>query len=180
MPLSCPVFGRCGIPRLSPAHSPLATGLDADGHLHLAHSGAEVRGNPHLPKPGRYPYSCTRSQRVPRVRLSLKKAAWSSWKPTSFTGNTGYGPPVIRYGTGREKCGLAPALLLAAVRAGLFAGMHLSMDHLLPDRIPVPIDSVPRLLRGHGHAFFHTDTRRRHQIQLRYVFDIAAVRHRTA
>ena len=31
-----------------------ATGLDVDGHLHLAHSGAEVRGIPHLPKPGRY------------------------------------------------------------------------------------------------------------------------------
>jgi hypothetical protein len=40
------------------------------GHLHLADSGAEIRGIPHLPKPGRY------------------------------------GAPVIRYGTGREKCGL--------------------------------------------------------------------------
>src|ERR1700683_3909704 len=42
--------------------------------------------------------SCTRSQKVPRVRLSLMKAAWSSWKPTSFSGNTGYGAPVIGYG----------------------------------------------------------------------------------
>src|SRR5450432_2634565 len=65
-----PGFGRCGIPRLSTGHTLLATGLDVDGHLHLAHSGAEVRGIPHLPKPGRY------------------------------------GAPVIRYGTGREKCGL--------------------------------------------------------------------------
>src|ERR1700760_489991 len=31
-----------------------ATGLDVVGHLQLAHSGAEVRGIPHLPKPGRY------------------------------------------------------------------------------------------------------------------------------
>ena len=65
-----PVFGRCGIPPLSTGHPLPATGLDADVHLHLAHSGAEVRGIPHLPKPGRY------------------------------------GAPVIRYGTGREKCGL--------------------------------------------------------------------------
>src|SRR5450631_1891206 len=65
-----PGFGRCGIPLLSTGHSLLATGLDVDGHLHLAHSGGEVRGIPHLPKPGRY------------------------------------GAPVIRYGTGREKCGL--------------------------------------------------------------------------
>src|ERR1700722_12407841 len=47
--------------------------------------------------------SCTRSQKVPRVRLSLRKAAWSSSKPTSCTGNTRYGAPVIGYGTGREK-----------------------------------------------------------------------------
>jgi hypothetical protein len=35
--------------------------------------------------------SCRRSQRVPRVRLSLRKAAWSSSKPTNFTGNTVWG-----------------------------------------------------------------------------------------
>jgi len=29
-----PGFGRCGIPRLSTGHSPLATGLDPHGHLH--------------------------------------------------------------------------------------------------------------------------------------------------
>jgi hypothetical protein len=46
-----PGFGRCGIPRLSTAHSPLATGLDLHGHLHPLHSGAEVCGIPHLPNP---------------------------------------------------------------------------------------------------------------------------------
>jgi len=49
-----PGFGRCGIPRLSTAHSLLATGLHVHGHLHPVHSGAEVCGIPHLPKPGRY------------------------------------------------------------------------------------------------------------------------------
>jgi hypothetical protein len=49
-----PGFGRCGIPRLSTGRSLLATGLDVHGHLHPVHSGAEVCGIPHLPKPGRY------------------------------------------------------------------------------------------------------------------------------
>jgi hypothetical protein len=51
-----PGFGRCGIPRLSTGHSLPVTGLHVHGHLHLLHSGAEVCGIPHLPKPGRYPY----------------------------------------------------------------------------------------------------------------------------
>src|SRR5580658_9198499 len=51
-----PGFGRCGIPRLSAGHSQLATDLHVHGHLHPVLSGAEVRGIPHLPKPGRYPY----------------------------------------------------------------------------------------------------------------------------
>src|SRR5271170_639945 len=34
-----PGFGRCGIPRLSTAHSPMATGLDVHGHLHLHTQG---------------------------------------------------------------------------------------------------------------------------------------------
>ena len=33
-----PGFGRCGIPRLSAGHSPLATGLDVYDHLHPVHS----------------------------------------------------------------------------------------------------------------------------------------------
>ena len=49
-----PGFGRCGIPRLSTGYALQQTGLDVVGRLHLAHSGAEVRGIPHLPKPGRY------------------------------------------------------------------------------------------------------------------------------
>jgi hypothetical protein len=49
-----PGFGRCGIPRLSTGHPLLATGIDVHGHLYLVHSGAEVCGIPHLPKPGRY------------------------------------------------------------------------------------------------------------------------------
>src|SRR5579859_3701248 len=88
-----PGFGRCGIPRLCTGHSLLATGLDVVGHLHLAHSGAEVRGIPHLPKPGRY------------------------------------GPPVIRYGPGREKCDTSSALgllLHAEILGKVFRKMTLS------------------------------------------------------
>src|ERR1700756_4849802 len=53
-----------------------ATGLDMVGHLHLAHSGANVRGIPHLPQTGRY------------------------------------GPPVVRYRPGREKCQIKPKRIL--------------------------------------------------------------------
>src|ERR1700691_3204861 len=102
-----PGFGRCGIPRLCTAHSLLATGLHVHGHLHPVHSGAEVCGIPHLQKPAQ----------VPRVRLSLRKAAWSSWKPTSFIGNTGYGAPVIRYGPGIQAC--QPGILEYTVAASI-------------------------------------------------------------
>jgi hypothetical protein len=47
-------FGRCGIPRLSTRHSLLTTGLEVLDHLQPVHSGVEVCGIPHLPKPGRY------------------------------------------------------------------------------------------------------------------------------
>src|ERR1700730_12875897 len=51
-----PGFARIGLHLLPVGPALLAAVLDADGHLHLAHSGAEVRGIPHLPNPGRYPY----------------------------------------------------------------------------------------------------------------------------
>src|SRR5580700_6755659 len=59
----------------------------------------------------------------------------------------------------------------------LFAGMHPAVDDMLADRGPVPFDSVAGLLRGDSHASFHPDTGRCHRIQLRYVFEIAAVGH---
>ena len=46
-----PGFGRYGIPT---AHFLLATGLHVHTHLRPVHSGPEVCGIPHLPKPGRY------------------------------------------------------------------------------------------------------------------------------
>jgi hypothetical protein len=49
-PTSRSFFARCGIPRLSAAHSPLATGLDVHDHLRPYPQGAEVRGIPHLAK----------------------------------------------------------------------------------------------------------------------------------
>ena len=51
-----PGFGRCGIPRLSTVTLHWQQVLISMGHLHPLHSGAEVCGIPHLPKPGRYPY----------------------------------------------------------------------------------------------------------------------------
>ena len=69
MPHICPVLadvGFHGCPPVTLHWQPILM----LGHLHPVHSGAELCGIPHLPKPGRY------------------------------------GAPGIRYGTGREKCGL--------------------------------------------------------------------------
>jgi len=45
---------------------------------------------------------------------------------------------------------------------------------------PVPFDSIAGLLRGNGHAFFNADAGRCHHVQLRDVFEIAAVGDRAA
>src|ERR1700730_15983832 len=39
--------------------------------------------------------SCTQPWTRPRVRLSLRKGAWSAWNPLSFTGNRGYRAPRV-------------------------------------------------------------------------------------
>jgi hypothetical protein len=62
----------------------------------------------------------------------------------------------------------------------LFAGMDPTVNGMLADRGPVPFDSVARLLGRDSHAFFDPDTGRCHCVQLRYVFEIAAVGHCTA
>src|SRR5271170_639942 len=92
-----PGFGRCGIPQTS---APGCEGVDDHGHQDLLPLGSErwTAVESHIcQNRADTRISCTRSQTVPRVRLSLRKAAWSFSKPTSFTGNTGYGAPVIRY-----------------------------------------------------------------------------------
>jgi hypothetical protein len=95
--------------------------------------------------------SCTRSQRVPRVRLSLRKAAWSYWKPTSFTGNTGYGAPVIRYGPGREK------FRLKVRRRGKCFTLAECHSGTSPDNEGEPL--VAREVAGDDQSHFHQDHR---------------------